>query len=230
MDGFIWNDTWRAFLDAEEPRAPAARPRQTFPTLSVGLLRISFNNYAGTLKGKIVTYSKCCHWFLSDFSQKITESKESKLQNWKPPMIPGVCSYCWNLTKIFWFSHFVEFVLGRFSHFNIAIAYSNSKFCGAWTPSFCEFTSNFSKTSTPKIIMNYIFGFQLSKIFHLRIMPRTRFEIFWTKFNNPISILTTIKVADVAPLNFPDQIQIQEPVKHHEMYKMWFISIFICSD
>ena len=36
-----------------------------------------------------------------------------------------------------------------FSHFNIAIAYSNSKFCGAWTPSFCEFTCNFGKTSTP---------------------------------------------------------------------------------
>ena len=34
----------------------------------------------------------------------------------------------------------MEFVLGRFSHFNIAIAYSNSTFCGAWTPSFCEFT------------------------------------------------------------------------------------------
>ena len=30
----------------------------------------------------------------------------------------------------------MEFVLGRFSHFNIAIAYSNSKFCGAWTPKF----------------------------------------------------------------------------------------------
>ena len=28
-------------------------------------------------------------------------------------------------------SYFVEFVLGRFSHFNIVIAYSNSKFCGA---------------------------------------------------------------------------------------------------
>ena len=63
---------------------------------------------------------------------------------------PGVCSFCWNLTKIFWISYFVEFVLGIFSHFNIAIAYSNSKFCGAWTPSFCEFTCNFGKTSTPQ--------------------------------------------------------------------------------
>ena len=58
---------------------------------------------------------------------------------------PGVCSFCWNLTQIFWVSYFVVFVLGRFSHFNIA----NSKFCGAWTPSFCEFTCNFGKTSTP---------------------------------------------------------------------------------
>ena len=63
----------------------------------------------------------------------------------------GVCSFCWNLTKIFWVSHFVDFVLGRFSHFNIAIAYSNSKFCGAWVPSFCEFTCNFDKTSTPLV-------------------------------------------------------------------------------
>ena len=39
----------------------------------------------------------------------------------------------------------MEFVLGRFSHFNIAIAYSNSTFCGAWTLSFCEFTWKPSK-------------------------------------------------------------------------------------
>ena len=38
--------------------------------------------------------------------------------------------------KYFWVSYFVEFVLVRFSYFNIAIAYSNSKFCGAWTPKF----------------------------------------------------------------------------------------------
>ena len=53
--------------------------------------------------------------------------------------------------KFHWAPGIVEFVLGRFSHFDIAIAYSNSKFCGAWTPSFCEFTSNFSKTSTPQV-------------------------------------------------------------------------------
>ena len=53
------------------------------------------------------------------------------------------------LLKFYWAPDIVEFVLGRFSHFNIAIAYSNSTFCGAWTPSFCEFTQNFSKTSTP---------------------------------------------------------------------------------
>ena len=41
---------------------------------------------------------------------------------------PGVCLFCRNLTKIFWVSLFVEFVLVRFSHFNIAIAYSNSNF------------------------------------------------------------------------------------------------------
>ena len=54
------------------------------------------------------------------------------------------------LLKLYWAPDIVEFVLGRFSHFNIAIAYSNSTFCGAWTPSFCEFTENFSKTSTPQ--------------------------------------------------------------------------------
>ena len=53
------------------------------------------------------------------------------------------------LPKLYWAPDFMEFVLGRFSHFNIAIAYSNSTFCGAWTPSFCEFTQIFSKTSTP---------------------------------------------------------------------------------
>ena len=53
------------------------------------------------------------------------------------------------LLKFRWAPGIVEFVLGRCSHFNIAIAYLNSKFCGAWTPSFCEFTWNFSKTSTP---------------------------------------------------------------------------------
>ena len=33
---------------------------------------------------------------------------------------------------------FVEFVLGRFSQFYIAIVYSNSTICDAWTLSFCE--------------------------------------------------------------------------------------------
>ena len=53
------------------------------------------------------------------------------------------------LLKLYWAPDIVKFVLGRFSHFNIAITYSNSTFCGAWTPSFCEFTQIFSKTSTP---------------------------------------------------------------------------------
>ena len=44
------------------------------------------------------------------------------------------------LLKFYRAPDIVEFVLGKFSHFNIAIAYSNSKFCGARTPSFCEFT------------------------------------------------------------------------------------------
>ena len=42
------------------------------------------------------------------------------------------------LLKFYCAPDIVEFVLGRFSHFYIAIAYSNSTFCGAWTPSFCE--------------------------------------------------------------------------------------------
>ena len=46
--------------------------------------------------------------------------------------------------KLFWVSDFVEFVLGKFSHFNIAITYSMAP----ETPNFCEFTWNLSKTST----------------------------------------------------------------------------------
>ena len=72
-------------------------------------------------------------------------------------VLTGVWSFCWNLTKIFWVSYFVEFVLGRFSHFNIAIAYSNSKFCGASTSRFCEFTCNLSKTSTPLIVWSCVY-------------------------------------------------------------------------
>ena len=62
------------------------------------------------------------------------------------------CGLFWGvlvLLKFYWAPDIMKFVLGRFSHFNIAIAYSNSTFCGAWTPSFCEFTQNISKTSTP---------------------------------------------------------------------------------
>ena len=47
------------------------------------------------------------------------------------------------LLKFYWAPDIVEFVLGRFSH--IAIAYSNSTFCGSWTQSFCEFTWKLSK-------------------------------------------------------------------------------------
>ena len=51
-----------------------------------------------------------------------------------------------------------DIVLGRFSHFYIAIAYSNSISCGEWTPSFCEFTCKLSKfqqtehTSVPPLV------------------------------------------------------------------------------
>ena len=51
----------------------------------------------------------------------------------------------------------MEFVLGRFSHFNIEIAYSNSTFCGTWMPRFCEFTwklSTFRQNEhTPEAIL-----------------------------------------------------------------------------
>ena len=51
--------------------------------------------------------------------------------------------------KFYWAPDIVEFVLSRFSDFNIAIAYWKSAFCGTWTPSFCEFTQIFRKMSTP---------------------------------------------------------------------------------
>ena len=56
-----------------------------------------------------------------------------------------LCSFSWICIKLWWAPDFVEFVLGRFSHFYIEIAYSNFTFCGAWTPSFCEFTWKLSK-------------------------------------------------------------------------------------
>ena len=59
------------------------------------------------------------------------------------------------LLQLYWAPDIVEFVLGRFSHFNIAIAYTTSTFCGTWTPSFCEFTQIFSKTSTPLVALSY---------------------------------------------------------------------------
>ena len=49
------------------------------------------------------------------------------------------------LLKFYWAPDIVKFVLGTFSHFYIAIAYSNSTFCGTWTPIFCEFTWKLSK-------------------------------------------------------------------------------------
>ena len=49
------------------------------------------------------------------------------------------------LLRFYWAPYIVEFVLGRFSHFNIAIAYSNSTFCGTWTSCFYEFTWKLAK-------------------------------------------------------------------------------------
>ena len=70
------------------------------------------------------------------------------------------------LLKFYWAPDIVEFVLGRFSHFNIAITYSNSTFCGAWTPSFCEFTQNFSKTSTPQDLYRILLKAESEGILH----------------------------------------------------------------
>ena len=49
----------------------------------------------------------------------------------------------------------MEFVLSTFSNFYIPITYSNSTLYGAWTTTFCEFTENFSNTSTPMGIWNF---------------------------------------------------------------------------
>ena len=49
------------------------------------------------------------------------------------------------ICKILVSARFVEFVLGRFSHFHIEIAYLNFTFCGAWTPCFFEFSWKLSQ-------------------------------------------------------------------------------------
>ena len=49
---------------------------------------------------------------------------------------------CTLLVQIYWAPDFAEFMLGRCSYLCIAIAYSNSTFCGAWT--FCEFPRQLS--------------------------------------------------------------------------------------
>ena len=49
----------------------------------------------------------------------------------------------------------MDFVLGTFSNFYIAITYSNSTLCGAWTTSFCEFTENFGNKDTPMGVLNF---------------------------------------------------------------------------
>ena len=57
----------------------------------------------------------------------------------------------------------MEFVLGRFSHFYIAIAYSSSTFCGTWTPSFCEFTLKLSKFQQNEHIPGLLNSFKIFK-------------------------------------------------------------------
>ena len=54
------------------------------------------------------------------------------------------------------------------SHFYIAIAYLNSTFCGAWTPSFCEFTRKMSKfqqnehTPAQNLALTYFFEMKMN--------------------------------------------------------------------
>ena len=51
-------------------------------------------------------------------------------------------------------------LLGRFSHFYIAIAYSNSTFRGVWTPSFCELTWKLLKFQQNEHTPGYYTSFQ----------------------------------------------------------------------
>ena len=113
-------------------------------------------------------------------------------KNSDSPHNPSYLHFCWtlfhfsgplrcarfaeNLTKIFWVSYFVEFVLCRFSHFNIAIAYSNSKFCCAWTQSFLwvhlQFRQNEHTPDTPGL------DFSWRLLFHC-FKPRVDIHTFW---------------------------------------------------
>ena len=95
----------------------------------------------------------CLNWHIKKhyFIQIETQCKRHILWiccSWSIELTIRHFGTCWKKTrliwgvlvllKFYWALDIVEFVLGRFSHFNIAIAYSNSTFCGAWTPSFCE--------------------------------------------------------------------------------------------
>ena len=75
------------------------------------------------------------------------------------------------LLKFYWAPDVVEFVLGRFSHFYIAIAYSDSTFCHAWTRSFCEFTWKMSKFQenehTPGLKTKFLTGNHYKTIYSL---------------------------------------------------------------
>ena len=73
-----------------------------------------------------ILYQKCVQYLSISILIKCTEMCH----------IRGVLG----LPKFYVALGFVSFVLGRFSDFNIAIVYSNFTFCGAYTPSFCEFT------------------------------------------------------------------------------------------
>ena len=94
------------------------------------------------------------------------------------------------LLKFYWAPGIVEFVLGRFSHFYIAIAYSNSTFCGTWTPSFYEFTWKLSKFQqnehTPWCSFRWILA-----VFH-RAGFHTFIVMLWEKQSRCTRICTQI--------------------------------------
>ena len=76
--------------------------------------------------------------WIGNFNVKVWKTTEHKVHKiWhslKFCKISGKWTHPWGvlvLLKFYWAPDIVKFVLGRFSHFNIAIAESNSTFCGA---------------------------------------------------------------------------------------------------
>ena len=127
--------------------------------------------------------------------------------------------------NFYWAPDILEFLLGRFSHFNIAIVYSNSKFCGAWTPSFCEFTSNFSKTSTP-LISNFTFTNKICYKY------RRKWEIYGNKKLAIIPIMWILCVCENPKFtvwdqssSFPRCARFSEIwLKYFEFHILWSLS------